>query len=123
MVRGLEKNIFAFCDYSLLKVAGGSLLIVAGRIWPLAALLLTTGPTWLVNLALVALQIIFVLVAIRDSPVAVRHLLWFPFSPFPGLYLIWRATFLALWRRGIRWRTTFYPLAELRAFHRALRGS
>lgn len=123
MVRGLEKNIFAFCDYSLLKVAGGSLLIVAGRIWPLAALLFTTGPTRLVNLALVALQIIFVLVAIRDSPVTVRHLLWFPLSPFPGLYLIWRATFLALWRRGIRWRTTFYPLAELRAFHRALRGS
>lgn len=122
MIRGLEKNVFAFCDYSLLKVAGGSLLIVAGRIWPLAALLLTTGPTRLVNLALVVLQMALALAAIRDSPVAARHLLWFPLSPFPGLYLIWRATLLTLWRRGIRWRTTFYPLAALQAFHRALRG-
>lgn len=122
MVRGLEKNVFAFCDYSLLKVAGGSLLIAAGRIWPLAALLFTTGPTRLVNLALVVCQIGFVLAAIRDSPVAARHLLWFPLSPFPGLYLIWRATFLALFRKGIRWRSTFYPLGELQAFHRALRG-
>lgn len=122
MIRGLEKNVFAFCDYSLLKVAGGSLLIVLGRIWPLAALLFTSGPTRLVNLALVAGQLAFVLGAIRDSPVAARHLLWFPISPLPGLYLIWRATFLTLWRQGIRWRTTFYPLAELQAFHRALRG-
>jgi glycosyltransferase involved in cell wall biosynthesis len=122
MIRGLEKNIFAFCDYSLPKVAGGSLLIVLGRIWPLAALLCTSGPTRLVNLALVALQLLLTLAATRNSPVAARHLLWFPLSPIPGLYLIWRATFLALWRRGIRWRTTFYPLAELRAFDRALRG-
>jgi glycosyltransferase involved in cell wall biosynthesis len=122
MITGLEKNVFAFCDYSLLKVAGGSLLIVLGRIWPLAALLFTTGPTRLVNLALVTCQIGLVLAAIRDSSVAARHLLWFPLSPFPGLYLIWRATFLTLWRRGIRWRTTFYPLPELEAFHRALRG-
>lgn len=122
MIRGLEKNIFAFCDYSLLKVAGGSLLIVAGRLWPLAALFLTSGPTRLVNLALVMLQVALTGAAIRDSPVAARHLLWFPLSPWPGLYLIWRATFLTLWRQGIRWRTTFYPLAELKRFHRALRS-
>jgi hypothetical protein len=38
-----------------------------------------------------------------------------PFWALAGAWLMLRSTALALWRGGIEWRGTMYPLAQLRA--------
>ncbi|MDF1577703.1 MAG: glycosyltransferase [Desulfobulbales bacterium] len=117
MVRGLEKNIFPFCNYSLPKIAAASLAIVILRIWPLPAIFLTTGPVAVLNGLLIVIHAGLAAVAAGKSSIPLRHLIWLPVSPFIGLYILWNSTIRTIWRGGIVWRDTFYSLAELRKKH------
>ncbi|RZI97595.1 MAG: glycosyl transferase, partial [Rubrivivax sp.] len=53
LVRGLEKNVFSGFDYRLGTLAGVTLLMLAVRVWPWLALLVTGGAAWWINLATV----------------------------------------------------------------------
>ena len=43
------------------------------------------------------------------------HGVGFPLATLLFLYILWRSTLTILWRGGIDWRGTHYPLAELKA--------
>jgi glycosyltransferase involved in cell wall biosynthesis len=114
MVRGLEKNIFPFCNYSLARIVAASALIIVLRIWPM--LTPFTGHTTLIliNGLLLGLQGALALGVAAGSALPLRHLIWFPLTPFVGLYILWNSTLKTLWRGGIVWRDTFYSLDLLR---------
>jgi glycosyltransferase involved in cell wall biosynthesis len=114
MVRGLEKNIFPFCNYSPAKIAALTAAILILRIWPLAALFATEGLVLALNGALVTIQVGLALAVAFNSSIPARHVIWLPVSPFIGLYILWNSTIRTLWRGGIIWRGTFYSLTELR---------
>ncbi len=118
MVRGLEKNIFPFCNFSIFRVVLLSLFLFFMRIWPMAAIFVYSGAVQLVYGLMILLVVLMVLISIRQNKgVPLRSVLFSPLSPFLTLYIVWRATLLTLVRGGIVWRTTFYPLDELkRAF-------
>jgi cellulose synthase/poly-beta-1,6-N-acetylglucosamine synthase-like glycosyltransferase len=115
LVDGLSKNSFAGLDYSVPKV----LAAVAGQlllfVWPVAGLLLTTGPAFAASAITVGLTLLLHL----DARSIQRGRLWLaPLYPLVSLLLVFivlRATLLTLARGGIEWRGTRYPLAELRA--------
>ena len=119
MVRGLEKNIFPYSGYSLVRIAAVSLVVVLMRIWPLFALFFSDGLLLSLNAILLAIQLVAALFVAANSSIAARHLVWFPFSAFVGLYIIWHSAVKILLRGGILWRGSFYSLKELKRDNRA----
>ncbi|HKP74178.1 MAG TPA: glycosyltransferase family 2 protein [Longimicrobiaceae bacterium] len=114
-IRGLRKNGFAGTDYRLSLVLLATVTQPLAFIWPFAAVFVTHGPTRWLNLGIVA--IILALFAGGARPQRVRW--WYgiatPLAIAIFLVAVWNATLYALIHRGIEWRGTHYPLAELKA--------
>jgi len=128
VARGLEKNLFAGFDYSVLELLGFTCLVVALVFGPAALAVLgalvgvrdgspvAVGAAWLPLL----LQIVFIgsgarLQARRYGMSALRLALSYPAAALLLLGAAWNSAFRTIARGGVRWRDTFYPLAELRA--------
>jgi len=114
MVLGLEKNTFASVEYSLPLALGSCLLVVLLAVFPFFGMVFTGGaPRVLFGLT-------YVLQALATAESARRLGLdpWlgpmFPFAAGFLVYVILRSTVVTLRTGGIRWRGTFYPLAELK---------
>ncbi|MBI1314972.1 glycosyltransferase [bacterium] len=115
VIRGLEKNAFAGCQYSLPKLLGFSLFYIAvfHAPWLAAALLpLKLSVGFLATLLLLHLTFARLALTFGGSLSVTPALL-------PGslgvLFAFWRSAILTLRQKGVRWRDTFYPLDQLRA--------
>jgi hypothetical protein len=114
VVRGLEKNGFAASEYRAGRALAGVFLLMLVVILPCLGAALAPGfsrlpyAAWLLCemalLSLAAVQNGFRWIVGVAVPVAACGI----------AYAVGRSTLLALWRGGICWRGTFYPLAELR---------
>ncbi len=122
MVRGLEKNSFAALDYSIAKVAAVTLFMIVVTIWPYWALFLSSGPTRIINSAIIGCSFLLFGSAAHFAGIPKRHLIWLPVSTYIRLYTLWRAVYVTIRQGGIIWRGTFYPLARLKAHHIPMRG-
>lgn len=115
LIQGLMKNAFPAVDYRMSIVLSATVIQITILIWPFLALFLTSGTTRWLNLASVAVLLVL---CWRNAPLAgVRrwHGIGFPLATLLFLYILWRSTLTILWRGGIDWRGTHYPLAELKA--------
>ncbi len=112
---GLEKNAFSGVNYSIPTVIVGAAAMLLLDVWPFLAVFVTRGATqWLnAGTALVLLALCWRVATWLRLP----RLAAFGFPLCVALFLViqWRAMFLTLWNRGIRWRDTHYPLDELKA--------
>jgi glycosyltransferase involved in cell wall biosynthesis len=115
LIQGLMKNAFSGVDYRVRVVVVSTVTQLAVLVWPFAALFLTTGATRWLNLASVAVLVALCWINAPLAGVRRWHGLGFPLATLLFLYILWRAMLLTLWRDGIDWRGTHYPLAELRA--------
>ncbi len=115
MIHGLMKNAFAALDYNLAAVAGTTLMMLAMDVWPFIAVWFFSGTVFWMNTA-----VIFIIAFLYWDD-ALRHDtnplygLGFPAAVVLMVYIMWRAALMTISRKGIEWRGTFYPLAELRA--------
>ena len=116
MIRGLEKNTFAYLDYRLSAVLAATTMLLIFGIWPLLALILTSGATWMLNAATVTLRFTLNLHMARRTAIPYSSLIRAPLVPFVMLFSLWNATAKTIIHRGIYWRGTFYPLSELKRF-------
>jgi len=114
LVRGLEKNAFAGCDYRLGMAFGGVALHLLLSVWPFAALLVTSGAVWGLNAALVAIILLLQVDCARTNRVSPWYALGWPVGATLFAWIVMRTTWLNLAQGGISWRGTFYPLSELR---------
>jgi hypothetical protein len=113
IVRGLEKNAFAGARYSV------GLVILS----VLLHLLLAFGPPLLILLGIARLPatILLAVLALSHMGIAWRSrynplaALFYPVASLIFAYIMIRSTWRTLRAGGVRWRDTFYPLAELRA--------
>jgi cellulose synthase/poly-beta-1,6-N-acetylglucosamine synthase-like glycosyltransferase len=115
LVRGLEKNTYAGVDYSFPVVLLSSMAQIIICFWPMAALLVTRGATWWLNLAIVALLALLYIDTAQSHRAKRWHCVGIPVTALLFQYIIWRATLKTLWNDGIDWRGTHYSLKELRA--------
>ena len=115
LIQGLMKNAFSGVDYRVWVVVVSTVMQLITLVWPFLALLLTTGATRWLNLA--SVLVLLTLCWINAPLAGVRrwHGLGFPLATLLFLYILWRAMVLTLWRDGIDWRGTHYPLASLKA--------
>lgn len=115
LVRGLTKNIYAGVDYRAWMILGGVAAHVIFFHWPLAALALTSGATWLCYAGAVVAMFA---VAVDNTRFDGGRWWWGLFFP-AGLavldYILLRSMVVTHWQRGIVWRGTHYPLRDLRA--------
>lgn len=118
VVRGLEKNSFAAVHYSVAKLIGVTLLFLivffgpyvgAGigiAIWHDSRLI-----PYLLTVILLHASYINLAIRIGGGMVIGPAL---PATFLMFIFLMWRSAVVTLRQGGVRWRDTFYPLAELR---------
>ncbi len=115
LIRGLEKNAFAGMDYRLTLALAGPLGLFLLFVWPYVALAFTTGWLWQLNLLNATLGLALYADNSLRHGVKWRHVPLFPVTVALLIFIIWNATLRTLIGRGITWRGTHYPLAELKA--------
>lgn len=120
LANGMKKNIFAAFDYRLSQLIAVTLLMLAMRVWPWLALLVTDGMTWLANLATVLVQMALYVDMLRTSGWNYRCLVYAPFIGVIELAIWWRGSIRALAYGCIEWRGTRYRLKDLRRAHREM---
>ncbi len=112
---GLEKNAFSGVNYSIPTVVVGAAGMLLLDVWPFVGMFVTREATqWLnVGTSLVLLALCWRVAGWLRLPRLCA--LGFPLCVLLFLVIQWRAMFLTLKNRGIRWRDTHYSLDELRA--------
>jgi glycosyltransferase involved in cell wall biosynthesis len=114
LIRGVTKNFFAALGYNVpfVIVAIGGMLLM--NVAPFVGVIFAHG--WVRILAGIAVLIalgfhVGMDVVARVSPLyALTH----PLGAVLFSYMLLRSTVVTLWRGGVEWRGTFYPLEELR---------
>ncbi|MEE9217734.1 MAG: glycosyltransferase family 2 protein [Acidobacteriota bacterium] len=127
VLRGLEKNLFGGFDYAIWKLLAWTAATATLNFGPAAIAALATltrwgpggwllrGAAWLPLIAQTALTVTAYIAEARRygaHPAVLTFL-----SPISCLLLIaaaWNSMLRTLWRGGVLWRETFYPLALLK---------
>ena len=115
LIDGLTKNMFAGLEFRLPAVIGSTAGLLVGMVWPFAAIFLVAGPARWLNAASAALLMGIYAVTGRATNLRPWYAVSLPFGVLLFVYILWRSTILTLWRGGVVWRGTLYPLRELKA--------
>ena len=114
LVRGVTKNFFAALGYNVGLVLLAAMAMLLTDVVPFIAIFVGHG--WIRALAVISVVIalgfhVGVNVVMRVSPLyALTH----PIGALLFCYMLLRSTAVTLWRGGVTWRDTFYPLDELK---------
>jgi len=114
VVRGVTKNFFAALGYNVPLVTAAVCGMLLTNVAPFVALAIGHG--WVRGLAGVAVVLalgfhVGVDLVMKVSPLyALTH----PIGAILFCYMLIRSTVITLWRGGVEWRGTFYPLEQLR---------
>jgi glycosyltransferase involved in cell wall biosynthesis len=114
MVRNLTKNFFALMNYRLSLSLLAVVAVLVVNVVPFVGLIFAPGWArlgYLVAVACIAAMYVGMSWYFAISP---GYLLLHPVSAGLIAYSILRSTVLTLWRNGVVWRGTKYPLEELR---------
>lgn len=115
VIRGLEKNAFAGAEYSLFKGIGGAMLLATIGLGPVAGVWLVGWPWaipfWVWGFVVVA-AFGYSSYRLQAGPLIG---LTAPIVAVALAFAVLRSLVLTQIRGGVRWRGTFYPLAELKA--------
>jgi len=114
MVDNLTKNFFAIMSFQWWRALGSALVLAFLNLWPFLGIWLAHGwARFPYAIALFAMFGIYVGMSWK-SPIPPYYFLLHPISTILFVYIMLRSMTLTLWRGGVVWRGTFYPLAELR---------
>jgi glycosyltransferase involved in cell wall biosynthesis len=114
MARGLEKNIYAGCDYRLGRFVLVVLSLLGLFLGPWVGVVLADGAAQGLFGGAAAIGLLMSLYTARRGVGRWHVALGMPVSVLILTALYIRSVYLTLRRGGIMWRDSFYPLAELR---------
>jgi glycosyltransferase involved in cell wall biosynthesis len=114
IVRGLTKNMFAGLNYSVSKTLSSVAAIFALSVLPFCALWFASGTARLLAVVSVATALTVQGALLTGLEVSPLYALTQPLGAVIFSYILLRSMLVTLWRGGVVWRGTFYPLAELR---------
>ena len=121
MEKGFEKNGFAIVLYSIPAMLAACAFLICSEWLPVFAMLQAGHPR------LQLMGVLAYLCAVGATAAAGRAIrsaaapaLFYPVASLLMSYFLFRSGVLAVWRKGVVWRGTLYPLKTLRGFHRIL---
>ena len=114
IVRNLSKNFFAILSFQWPRTLLTCITLAFLNLWPFAGLWLAHGAARIpFAVALFSLFCIYLGMSWK-SPIRPYYFFLHPISSTLFIYILIQSTFLTLVRKGVVWRGTKYPLAELR---------
>lgn len=119
-IRGIEKNAFAFSQYSLTILLGFTAVVLSVAAGFLVTPWLSDStPTMIFSAACMGLYLASIRYQLKQLlQVDTAAILLLPLAMAVLPLILLRNSLLTLFRGGISWRGTFYSLAELRANQR-----
>ncbi len=115
MITGLTKNTFAGVDYKITVVIFSSLFLLLIYVWPCLGIFLTDGITQALNFTIMLSIFLVGWDAARFANLRQWSVIGLPVGILIFVYIIWKSTLTTLRNKGIYWRETYYPLAELKS--------
>jgi hypothetical protein len=114
VIRGVTKNFFAACHYNALFAVGAMMLPLIMSVLPFFGLAFATG--WARVFAGIAVGVAVLIHAamLRSTDAFPLYALTHPLGALLFFWMLGRSAIATLWRGGVIWRGTFYPLEELR---------
>ena len=114
LVRGTTKNFFAATGFRLWIVSFQVLGLLLMSVAPWIAIFFTHG--WALTFAAISVGFALLMHAVvtQETHASIFYAFTHPIGASIFTWMLVRSTIVTLWRGGIVWRDTFYPLAELR---------
>ncbi len=114
-LRNLTKNMFAACRFSVSYVLFVVVLSLSVTLLPIAGVVLASGSArYLAGISVLAAVLAHMSNGVRLSRVSSLYALTYPLGALLLVAVLLRSTVFTLWRGGVVWRDTFYPLEDLR---------
>jgi len=121
MKKGFEKNAFALMAYSIPITLVACTWLIFSEFLPFFALLKQGRPNLQIMGGLAYLSgVVATAAANYANRSSVTPAIFYPFGALLMSYFFLRSGILAVWRKGIMWRGTLYPLKALREFDHIL---
>lgn len=114
LAQGVTKNFFAGAGYKLSAVALQTAGLLMFYVLPFVALFAASGWDRVLAAAAALTAVVLQGGVCWGMGVSPLYGLTHPLGALIFLYLLLRSTVVTLWRGGVVWRGTFYPLEELR---------
>ena len=115
LIRGMMKNAFAGVEYSLFLVLLSTVALLGCYLFPFVAVFLSSGTTRWLNVAMIVALFLVFWDSTRFAGLDQRYSLGFPLATLLFIFILWKSALSAIFRGGIEWRGTRYPLKELRS--------
>jgi glycosyltransferase involved in cell wall biosynthesis len=114
IVRNLTKNMFSLLQFRWPRAIGACVALLFLNLAPFVGVWLAPG--WSRSGYALAVGSLFFIYAAawRKGDISPLYFFLHPVAALLFLYAILRSMILTLWRGGVEWRGTFYPLEELR---------
>lgn len=114
IILGTTKNFFATTGFRIGIVALQILGLLLAFIFPVVALPFSRGWGLVFDLVAIGLPILAMGGVCREFGVSLLYALTYPIGALIFIWMLARSTIVTLWKGGIEWRGTFYPLDELK---------
>jgi glycosyltransferase involved in cell wall biosynthesis len=114
VIRGVTKNMFAAVHYNAFFAIGAMLIAVILSVSPFLGLVLASGWARVFAGIAVAVAVLTHAGMIWSTDASPIYGLTHPLGALLFCWMIGRSAIATLWRGGVVWRDTFYPLEELR---------
>ena len=114
VIGGLTKNLFAGFGFHVWQAAGAVFLILMLNVAPFVGIFLTHGLARIFLIVIALVPVIMEAESMHEANSSRWYGLTHPLGALIFVYMLLRSTVVTLWRGGVVWRGTFYPLDELR---------
>lgn len=115
-INGFEKNQFANLNYSLLGVVGRVGVLCALTVFPYLAIWRTSGLDRRLLLSALGIHSVnYTYANWQEGENVVPYIAALPVTALLAAYAVTRSAWVTVICGGIRWRDTFYPLAQVRS--------
>jgi GT2 family glycosyltransferase len=114
VIRGVTKNMFAACHYNSLYALVAMVLPLLMSVLPFFGVVFATGWARVFAGIAVGAAILIHAAIIWSTDASPLYGLTHPLGALLFCWMLARSAIATLWRGGVVWRDTFYPLEELR---------
>ncbi len=114
VIRGVTKNMFAACHYNALFAVAAILLPLIMSVLPFIGLAFASGWARVFAGIAVGAAVLIHAAMIWSTDASPLYGLTHPIGALLFCWMLARSAIATLWRGGVVWRDTFYPIEELR---------